>query len=112
MAIKHAEPGQVVDVSPLGDNLTSHKTHTLAKSEYAEIIRLVLPAEREIATHSAPGQIIIQCLEGRVEFSAMGDVRVLDSGKLFYLLPDEPHSVKAVEDSSVLLTILLPKRES
>ncbi|MCR9210885.1 MAG: cupin domain-containing protein [bacterium] len=106
MAIKHAEPGEVVDVSPLGDGLEGAKTHTLAQTDYAEIIRLVLPAGKDIATHSAPGQIIVQCIEGRVEFTAMGTGHVLEPAQLLFLPPSEPHSVKALESSSVLLTIL------
>ena len=35
VAIKHAEPGEVIDVSPLGEAFAEHKTHTLAKSEHA-----------------------------------------------------------------------------
>lgn len=34
----------------------------------------------------------------------------LESGSLLYLNANEPHSVRAVEDSSLLLTILLPQK--
>jgi hypothetical protein len=31
MAIKHAQTGEVIDVRALGEALTDHKTHALAK---------------------------------------------------------------------------------
>jgi quercetin dioxygenase-like cupin family protein len=109
MAIPHAQPGEIMDVRPLGATLAGHKTHTLARTDHLELIRLVLPAGKEIATHTAPGQITIQCLEGRVAFSTMGKELELEAGRLFYLNAHEPHAVRAVEDSSLLLTILLPR---
>lgn len=109
MAIPHAEPGEIVDVRPLGTAVADQKTHTLARTDALEIIRLVLPTGKEIATHTAPGQITVQCLEGRVAFSTMGQELELEAGRLLYLNAREPHSLRAVEDSSLLVTILLPR---
>lgn len=108
MAIKHSNPGEVVDITPLGERLKAQPTYAVAKTDNIEIIRLVLPAGKHIPTHSTPGQIIVQCLEGRVGFSALGEERELQAGRLLYLPPGEPHAVKALEDSSLLVTILLP----
>jgi quercetin dioxygenase-like cupin family protein len=36
----------------------------------------------------------------------MGGTQALTSGQLLYLMPGEPHSVRAVVDSVVLLTII------
>lgn len=112
MAIKHARPGEVVDITPFGNRLKSERTHTLAKTDDIEVIRLVLPAGKEIATHSAPDQIIVQCIEGRVNFTALGEDRDLRAGRLLYLPPGEPHALKAMDDSSLLLTVLLPRTRS
>jgi quercetin dioxygenase-like cupin family protein len=72
-----------------------------------ELIRLVLPAGKEIPSHKAPGEITVQCLEGRVEFTCHGKVQSLTPGVLLYLAAGEPHALKAVEASSVLVTLLL-----
>ena len=109
MALNHAKPGEIIDVSPFGDDLSKQTTQTLAQSEAAEIIRLVLPAGKNIATHSAAGQIIVQCIEGQVSFTTMGNDRILTTGDLLYLSPGEPHSVKSLDDSSLLLTILFSR---
>ena len=112
MAIKHANPGEVVDISSLGNQLKGERTRTLAKTDDIEIIRLVLPAGKEISTHRVPGQIIVQCIEGRVSFTALGEDRELQAGRLLYLPPGEPHSVRGMDDSALLLTIVQPRTGS
>ena len=109
MAIPHAKPGEVVDVRPLGPALASAQTATLFRAERVEVRRLVVPAGKEIEEHQAKGEIVVHCLEGRVVYTAFGKTQHLEAGKLLYLPTGEPHSVKGVEDASLLLTILLPK---
>ena len=64
---------------------------------------------KEIAEHRAKGEITVQCLEGRVAFTACGATHNLDAGHLLYLPTGEAHSLKGMTDASLLLTILLPK---
>lgn len=108
MAIPHAKPGEVVDVRPLGSALTSAQSETLLRAEQVEVRRLVVPAGKEIPQHKAKGEIVVHCLEGQVAYTAFGKAHVLEAGQLFYLPTGEPHSVKGIEDASLLLTILLP----
>ncbi len=69
MAIPHAKPGQSVDIRPLGEKLKVSVTTTLVKTKKLEVIRLVLPAGKEIPPHHVGGEITVQCLEGAVSFS-------------------------------------------
>jgi quercetin dioxygenase-like cupin family protein len=109
MALKHANPGDVIDVRPLGDQLESSRTTTLVKTDTLEIIRLVLPAGKNIPEHQAPGLLTVQCLEGRVAFTAAGNEIDLEPGRLIHLNEQEPHAVRAVEASSLLLTLYSPQ---
>jgi quercetin dioxygenase-like cupin family protein len=109
MAIPHAKPCEVVDVRPLGPALASAQTKTIVRTGQVEVIRLMVPAGKEIEEHKAKGEIIVQCLEGRVAFTAFGKTQSLEAGKLLYLPTGEPHTVKGIENASLLLTILLPK---
>ena len=109
MAISHAKPGEVVDVRPLGPALASAQTKTLVRAAQVEVIRLAVPAGKTIDEHKAKGEIIVQCLEGRVAFTAFGKTQSLEAGKLLYLPTGEPHTVDGIENASLLLTILLPK---
>ena len=108
MAIPHVQSGEVIRL-PLGTGLNSSQTTTLVKSAHWELIRLVLPAGKEIPPHKAPGEISVQCLEGRVAFTAQGKTHELTPGQLIYLATGEPHAVKGIEDSSLLVTILFEK---
>lgn len=107
MAIPHAQPGEVVDVRPLASALADSKTTTLFKTESVETVRIVMQAGKEISEHEAPGEIIVQCLEGKIAFAALGKIEELEAGQLLYLAAGERHSVKCIEDASFLLTILL-----
>jgi quercetin dioxygenase-like cupin family protein len=109
MAILHAKAGEVVDVRPLGSALAATETRTLVKTKEIEVIRLIVPARKEIPAHKAKGEIVVQCLEGKVGFTAFGKTHDLEAGQLLYLPTGELHSVKGIDDASLLLTVLLPK---
>lgn len=109
MAIQHAQPGEIINVHALGSALAGSKTTTLVKTGDLEILRLVIPKGKKIPPHKAPGEISVQCLEGRVAFSDGSRTQELSPGELLYLSAGEPHALKGLEDSSVLVTILLGK---
>ncbi len=109
MAIPHAKSAEIVDVHPLGATLATAMTRTLVKTKAIEVIRLVLPAGKEIPSHKAPNEITVQCLEGRVLFTTEGKSQELGPGQLLYLAAGEPHALMAVESSSLLVTLLLAK---
>ncbi len=107
MALPHAKSGEVIDIRPLGEGLTRSLTTTLVKTDRLEVIRLVVPADKEIPPHQVAGEITVQCLEGRVAFTAGGTTRDLAAGQMLYLAGNVPHSLRGLEDASVLVTILL-----
>jgi quercetin dioxygenase-like cupin family protein len=109
MAIPHAASGEVVDVRPLGTKLGESRTQVLVKTPTLEIVRLVLPAGKQLAEHRAPGEIVVQCLEGLVRFDAGGMSRELGAGDLLYLDASAPHALEALRDTSLLVTLLLPR---
>lgn len=109
MSVQHAQSGEVIPLL-LGSTLSSSKTTTLVKTADLELIRLILPAGKEIPSHKAPGEITVQCLEGRVSFTAEGKTQELTPGQMLYLKAGEPHAVKGIEDSSLFVTILLGKK--
>lgn len=109
MAIPHAQPGEVVDVRPLGPSLPSAQTKTQFRGTQVEVIRLVVPAGKAIDEHRAKGELIVHCLEGRVAFTACGKTQDLEAGKLLYLPKGEPHALRGIENASLLLTVVLPQ---
>jgi len=111
MAILHAQPGEIISVRPLGEQLPSSQTTALIKTAQFEVIRLVLPAGKVIPEHRTAGEITVQCLEGKVNFTTSGVVKLLTAGDLIYLSAKEPHAVEALEQTSLLVTIMFPKTE-
>lgn len=107
MAIPHAQPGEIIDVRPLGPALRSSQTTTLLKTNTLEVVRLVMQAGKEIAEHRAPGEITVQCLEGKVAFTALGKTQELSAGQMLFLGAGDPHALRCIDDASILLTILL-----
>ena len=110
MSVPHADPGEIVDVRPFGAALTTTATQTLVKTGAVTVIRMVVPAGKEIPTHTAKGELVVQCLEGKIAFTAGGKTHDLEAGHLLYLSTGEPHSLRGIEDASLLLTVLLPGR--
>lgn len=111
MAISHAKSAEVIDITPLGANIDSAQTTTLVKTDSLEIIRLVLPAGKEIKRHQVPGEITVFCLEGNVAFQAGDADCTLTGGRLIHLAGSVGHALRAVKDSSLLVTILLKHKE-
>lgn len=107
MAMTHAASGELIDVRPLGAALRQARSQTLVRAEHLEIFRFVLPAGQTAADHKASGALTLQCLEGVVELDAHGRTQTLRAGDLVYLADAQPHAVRALEDASLLVTILL-----
>ena len=107
MAKPHAKSGEVIDLRPPGESPAPTPTSTLVKTDRLEVIHLAVPAGKELPHHQVAGEITVQCLEGRVAFTAGATARELRAGQMLYLAGNEPHSLRGIEDASVLLTILL-----
>lgn len=107
MSKYHAASGEVFS---LGDDPAIHEAtpRLLLKTPMLKVVRLVLDQGKEIATHSAPGEITVHCLEGRVAFECHGTTKELRPGDLLYLAASEPHALFAHEPSALLVTMVLP----
>ena len=110
MAIPHAASGELLDVRPLNHALETYVTKTLYKSPQLEVMRAVLLAGKEMPLHQVAGDVTVQCLEGVVDFTVKGSSELMRVGSLKCLAGGETHALKAVEDSSVLVTIVLGSR--
>jgi quercetin dioxygenase-like cupin family protein len=105
MSTEQAGAGEIIGVGPLGAALAGTATTKLVKTPALDVVRLIVPAGREIPEHRAPGLITVHCLEGAVDFTTGGQTRRLDAGQLLYLTAGTPHALRGVEDASLLVTI-------
>jgi quercetin dioxygenase-like cupin family protein len=104
MALHHAAPGEKVHLASVND-VAHPKTAALVKTDAFEAAQLFLRAGGSIASHSVPGFAILHCLEGSLMLHA-GEKIQLDAGDWVYLDRGREHSLSALKDSSLLLTIL------
>lgn len=104
--LHHATSGELIEVLPLGDKLTQSESVALVRTADLEVMRLVLPANKSVPQHHVPGEITMLCIEGSVEVQAHGDMRILQAGKMIYLEGNVPYALRALENSSVLMTLL------
>ncbi len=107
MAIHHAASGELIDIRPLEEAIRTTASTTLYKSQHLEVFRMVLLAGKAMPGHAVPGEVTVQCLEGCIEFSAAGATQTMRPGDLVCVAGGEPHALKAIEDASVLVTLLL-----
>lgn len=108
MAAVSFKPGEVVDLATSG---TGHAT-TLVKTPHVHVIRLSVPAGKQLDTHKAPGEVTLLGVQGKVTLFVEGQPRTLAAGQFVYLPPGMPHAVRGEEDSLVLLSIVTSSDQS
>jgi quercetin dioxygenase-like cupin family protein len=80
-------------------NLLAGQEHPLSQTVIAIL------AGHGLGEHDSPGEATLQLLSGRVRFVAGADSCELDAGD-FLPLPRERHSVDALEDAVLLLSVV------
>jgi len=77
MALPHAQPFDVINVSPLGESLRGAVSTSLIKTGRLQLLHLVLPARHDQPLHHVSDECCIHCLEGEVEVVTPGGTRRL-----------------------------------
>ena len=108
MALHHASSGEILDLGPLGPALQNTPTTALVKTDSFEAIRLVLKADEKLPAHKVSGQITLHCIEGRIRLELADASLELKANQWVYFDGGVTHAMRAMEDSSLLLTIMLP----
>jgi quercetin dioxygenase-like cupin family protein len=100
------ECGEVVD---LNIGLKNDKQSCMiVQSEDLQVRRFTLPAGAELPPQRALGDATLQCLDGALSVTIDGLVCELAAGQLIFLPAKSPHSIKAVERSTLLATMVVP----
>jgi len=104
-----ALPQQVVTLDGCDFTDACRSQVVLVKTNQVELVQLCIPGGGAIPKYEAQGELILHCLEGRVSILASGEEHDLQAGHLLYLLLGEPFSIRALVDSSLLVTIVAAK---
>jgi quercetin dioxygenase-like cupin family protein len=82
---------------------------TIFKTDGMRLVLVGLHQGAEMKTHTAPGIISVQVLEGKIQFSTEQQTAELGEGQMLALHKGIPHSVHAMEESVFLLTLAIAK---
>ena len=97
--------GEALPLHPKVIDWTLSDHTNILRLDGLEVIRLVLPAGKKLPKHQSPGHLILQCLEGKIQFSTDSKTFEISAGHFVHLPAHEPHAVEALENSLLMLTI-------
>lgn len=86
---------------------SSGRSATTVYGGHEHVLRQTLIAivgGRLLDEHANPGEATVHVLSGRVSLNAGGNAWNGSPGDLI-IVPDAPHSLEAIEDSAILLTV-------
>ena len=108
MAVPHAPPGEVFDPCPHAEAADRPAAPGRVETTGSRVIRVfLLSAGQDKPARRVNGEVTVECLSGRVAVAALGATRELAAGQMLYLAGGEEHALSGVEDSTLLVTILL-----
>lgn len=64
--------------------------------------------DQEISEHTTPYEAMVYVIEGEMEITISGKSQVLSDDELIIMPPDEPHALKALQNSKFLLVMINP----
>jgi quercetin dioxygenase-like cupin family protein len=85
-------------------------SRTLLRTENSRTVLFGFAEGQELTEHTSTQHALIQILSGACEFSLAGVPRNLTIGDMLYMPPNLPHSLKATQQFSMLLTLSKPAR--
>jgi len=94
----------VVELTPDASHISETNTESLFESEGMKVVRLELPAGKECPRHSVSDQATLQCLSGHIEVGLDDDELQLTAGQIMLLNAHQPHAIRAVTDTVILIT--------
>ena len=107
MALPHAQLMDIVNVAPLGEALADAVSTSLIKTDRLQLLHMVMRAHQDQPQHHVSDECTIHCLEGDVEVVMPAGDRRLRAGQLVVLPAGEKHSLRALADSAILVTLIL-----
>ncbi|AOS80755.1 MULTISPECIES: cupin domain-containing protein [unclassified Hydrogenophaga] len=108
MALKHAQPLEIIDLHATDESRGTAISSSLLKTPHLQLLHVVLAAGHALPEHHVPGEITIQCISGEADVVTPATSCRLVAGTLVMLPAAEPHRVQAHLDTALLVTVLHP----
>ena len=96
--------GEVHDLRTQVDagNDKVHFRH-IFENKHGGVSLVAFKAGQSLAEHTAPAEVMVNVLEGEIEFTMIDKPHTLKAGEFLLMGQDVPHSVVARTDSKVML---------
>lgn len=83
-------------------------SRTLLRTTNLRTVLFGFAEGQELTEHTSTQQALVQILSGECEFSLRGKPHQMRAGDFLFMPPNVPHSVKATQQFSMLLTLSKP----
>lgn len=77
-------------------------------NENGGVVLVALKAGQKLETHTAPAELMVNVLEGEIDFTMHNNVNTIKTGEFLLMGADVPHSVVAKADSKLMLVKIKP----
>ncbi len=95
------------EVHVLADQIQSAEDHPqfhrIFENTNGGVVLLALKAGQKLAEHLAPAELMVNVIEGSIEFTVIDKPHTLNAGEFMLVGEGVPHSVVAKADSKVML---------
>ena len=94
--------GQVLNIEPC-KSTESPETQVIIQTEAMEATRVCVGAGDQHSTYAAARDVLILCLRGRALIQLKEAACELPAGHALYIAQGEPHAIRGIEESVVLV---------
>jgi quercetin dioxygenase-like cupin family protein len=78
----------------------------LLKKDRGSVTLFAFDKGQDLSEHTVPHDALVHVLDGEVEITVAGTAHRLEGGEIIVMPANRPHSVKAVERSRMVLTMI------
>ncbi len=102
--ISFSEPHMLAELVDYGEGRVVSRT--LAQNKGVSITLFAFDVGEGLSTHSAPGDALVQILDGEAEIKIGGENVTAKAGEVVVMPADIPHSLDARKPFKMLLTVV------
>ena len=103
---KFGEVHSIADQIEAGNDKV-HFKH-IFNNENGGVVLVAFKAGQKLDTHTAPAEVMINVLEGEIEFTMLNNVHTIKAGEFLLMGADVAHSVFAKTDAKMMLIKIKP----
>lgn len=100
------------EVHVLAEQIEEGKDKVQFKSVFSNdnggAVLIAFKAGQRLDTHTAPAEVMVNVLEGEIEFTMLDKPHTIKAGEFLLMGADVPHSVLAKDDSKIMLVKIKP----